>query len=160
MFSIIPDLGTIYPSNSKLKTYYDNNFSSEDEIIRNQLNQAIELKECYKRKIAELNKDIEELDKYIENFNKQLEEFKKNTNYFEEIQQVFKSKYGNESYLNTFVNLYNELSKSKNITIEIIKDKIKGYTMLIDAGELNELENMKVKLLKDMFVYINQMISN
>jgi DNA repair exonuclease SbcCD ATPase subunit len=164
MFSIIPDLDTIYPSNTNdlRKWYYNNNndVDSEDEIIQNQLDQAIQLKECYKRKITELNKDIEELDKYIENFNKQLEEFKKKTNYFEEIQRIFKAKYGNEPYLNTFINLYDELSKNKNITIEIIKDKSKGYEMLIDAGGLDELEKMKVKLLKDMFIHINQMIFN
>ena len=122
---------------------------NEYDFIEEKLEQAKYLKQLYLIKINEYNEQIKELDKLILQYTKEIEEAKKKVNYFEEIQTAFRKKYGTEPYLNTFIELYNEVSKNKNITLEIIKDEERGYILLVDAGGLNDYEKRELKLLKD-----------
>ena len=128
------------------------------EFIKAKLNEAKKLKKEYELMINKYTGEINKLDKYIEQYTREIEEAKKKTNYLEDVQRLFRNKYGHEPYLDTFIKLYDELSKNKNITLKIIKDDKKGYIILAEAGGLNECEAMKLKLLKDMFEHINQLI--
>jgi predicted RNase H-like nuclease (RuvC/YqgF family) len=134
------------------------NENSNIEYIKYKLDEAKKLKKEYEMIINKYTNEINKLNKYIEQYNKEIEEAKKKTNYLEDVQRLFRNKYGHEPYLDTFIKLYDELSKNKNITLKIIKDDEKGYIILAEAGGLNECEAMKLKLLKDMFEHINQLI--
>ena len=150
MFSFFPQLEQYIP---QLEQYTRDNV----EFTKNKLEQAIVLKAQYEKLINQYTNNLNELNKLIEEYKTEIENSKK-TNYFEEIQRKFKNKYGSEPYLDTFISLYNELSKNKNITLQIVKDQNKGYSLLVEAGGLNEYEKMKLKLLKDMFEHVNKMI--
>jgi len=164
MFSIIPDL-TRY---NQLKNMEKINSKSEnkDKINSDQIKakmeeieQANQLKSFYKSKINELNDEIKQIDLFIDKCNKIIEDLKKKPDYFKEIQTLFRNKYGNEPYLDAFIEIYNELSKSKNVTIEIIKDKTKRYVILVDAGGITESEKRDIELLKNMFNHIILMLN-
>ena len=150
MFSFFPQLEEYIP---QLQQYTRDNV----EFTKNKLEQAIALKSQYEKLINQYTNNLNELNKLINEYKIEIENSKK-TNYFEEIQRKFKNKYGNEPYLDTFISLYDELLKNKNITLQIVKKQNKEYSLLVEAGGLNEYEKMKLKLLKDMFEHINKMI--
>ena len=129
------------------------------EHIKYKLDETKNLKKEYETIINKYTNEINKLNKDIELYNKEIEEVEKKVNYLEEVQRMFRNKYGHEPYLDTFIKLYDELSNNKNITLKIIKDDKKGYVILAEAGGLNECEAMKLKLLKDMFDHINQLIN-
>ena len=131
------------------------------EFIKAKLAEAIKLKKQYTSLIQKYNKNVDELNRLINEYNAQIKESEKKVNYFEDIQRLFRNKYGSEPYLDTFIQLYKELSDNKNITLQIVKnDKNNKYTLLVESGGLNECEQMKLKLLKDMFEHINKLIFN
>ena len=133
---------------------------NKPEIIKSKLDKAVRRKHECEQEIKRYTREIDELNEFIKQYHNELEELKKKVNYFEEVQKSFREKYGSEPYLDTFVDLYNDLIKNKNITIEINKDSKKGYVMIVESGGLNDCEHMKLKLLKDMFNHINTLIHN
>ena len=128
------------------------------ELTKAKLDDAINLKKEYQSIIDKYTNEIKELDKCIEQYTKEIKEAEKKVNYLDDVQRLFRNKYGHEPYLDTFMKLYDELSKNNNITLKIVKEEKKGYVMLAEAGGLNDCEAMKLKLLKDMFEHINQLI--
>jgi len=136
----------------------NSNENENIEYIKYKLDEAKKLKKEYEMIINKYTNEINKLNEYIKQYNEEIEKVEKETNYLDDVQRLFRNKYGHEPYLDTFIKLYDELSKNKNITLKIIKDDNKGYVILVEAGGLNECEAMKLKLLKDMFEHINQLI--
>lgn len=170
----IPNLFDVNKINSEDSKQYKSSKVYDDniEIIKTKLNEATKLRSIYIHKSENLKKEyetlinkyklqIDELDKLIKEYNNEIEKSKKKINYIEDIQQLFRNSYEYKPYIDVFIKLYNELSKNENIIIKIVKNEVKNeYVMLIESNNLNELEQMKLNLLKNMFDYINQFIKN
>jgi hypothetical protein len=137
--------------------------SSIDQKIKECDQQVIELEQIYKQELLDIEKmkkqyvqSKKDIDELIEKY-QSLQEEQKNKSGFRLFKEEFMKKFGNEPYFQSFEAWYNEVSKFKNLSIDIIKTDNK-FSLIVEAAGLSETESAKVKLLKDVFNHINKML--
>ena len=96
-----------------------------------------------------------EIDEYIK---KQEEMLKHKPTGFELFKRTFIKKYGDEPYFKSFEEWYNNVSKIKNLSLDIVVDDKKQFSLLVEATNLSDTERSQIKLLKDLFNHINKLL--
>jgi hypothetical protein len=132
------------------------------EILKECDQLDIEAKKKYEKMIANndaTRKHYLELKNEVDEYIKKQEEIAKHKpTGFELFKKAFISKYGEEPYFKSFEEWYTAVSKIKNLSLDIVVDEKKKFSLLIEATGLSDTERSQVKLLKDLFNHINKLL--